>query len=112
MGDDGDPTRLDRRVSRDLGSRLAEYRLPAPPEGDALVQAVRASLGVWHAAPARVTVPILGAVYRSVLGKADCSLFLVGTTGLGKSELSALAAQLERYRELTLKHGRSEQKSY
>jgi hypothetical protein len=80
-------------VSVNLGGRLADYRLPAPPDGTALAQAVRASLDLRHAAPPRVTIPLLGAVYRSVLCKADCSLFLVGTTGLGKSELAALAVQ-------------------
>jgi hypothetical protein len=37
--------------------------------------------------------PIMGAVYRAVLGAADCSLHLVGHTGQGKSELSAKAQQ-------------------
>ena len=42
---------------------------------------------------ARLMAPILGVVYRSVLGPADCSLHLVGHTGRGKSELLALGQQ-------------------
>jgi hypothetical protein len=38
-------------------------------------------------------VPILGAVYRAVLGQADCSVHLVGRTGRGKSEAVALGQQ-------------------
>ena len=42
---------------------------------------------------ARLMAPILGVVYRSVLGPADCSLHLVGHTGRGKSELLVLGQQ-------------------
>lgn len=38
-------------------------------------------------------IPILAAVFRSVLGPADFSVHLTGRTGTGKSELAALAQQ-------------------
>src|SRR5204862_335813 len=41
----------------------------------------------------RITVPLLAAVYRAVLGAADFALHLAGETGQGKTELAALAQQ-------------------
>ena len=54
---------------------------------------MRASLAILDIAPDRVTVPLIGATYRAVLGGADFSLHLSGFTGSGKSELAALAQQ-------------------
>jgi hypothetical protein len=72
---------------------LAGYVLPDPPAGAGLLAALRASLAVLDVAPDRVTVPLLGGVYRAVLGAADYALHLSGPTGVGKSELAALAQQ-------------------
>jgi hypothetical protein len=44
-------------------------------------------------APRRIAVPILAAVARAVLGGVDFSIHLTGATGVGKSELAALAQQ-------------------
>src|SRR5262249_22943963 len=78
-----------------LDGTLAQYHLPDPPSGDELVRAVRASFRLLNAklAPDRLMVPILAAVYRAILGQADCSIALIGRTGIGKSELSARAQQ-------------------
>ncbi len=48
------------------------------------------SLAVLQVAPEPVTVPLLAAVYRAVLGPCDFALHLTGSTGAGKSELAAL----------------------
>jgi hypothetical protein len=80
-------------VAVDLPGPLAGFRLPNPPEGDALVAAVRASLALLDLAPDRITVPLLGAVYRAALGSADFNVHLSGDTGVMKSELAALAQQ-------------------
>jgi Domain of unknown function (DUF3854)/Domain of unknown function (DUF927) len=80
-------------VAVSLTGHLAHYNLPRPPTGEELIQAIRASLAVRSAGPTRVTTPLLGAAYRAPLGQVDCSLFVVGTSGAGKSELSALAMQ-------------------
>jgi hypothetical protein len=80
-------------LSVELSGRLADFRLPDPPSGEGLAEAVRGSLRLLELAPARVIVPLLGAVYRAVLGGVDFSLHLVGQSGAGKSELSALAQQ-------------------
>src|SRR5262249_25022379 len=44
-------------------------------------------------APDRITVPLLGAVYRAVLVPADYALHLCGQAGVSKTELAALAQQ-------------------
>jgi hypothetical protein len=80
-------------IAVSLPDPLAGYILPDPPTGQALVDAIRASLRVLDLAPDRITVPLLGAVYRVVLGPCDSALHLAGPTGTGKSELAALAQQ-------------------
>ncbi|HEY7202429.1 MAG TPA: hypothetical protein VIC57_19575 [Candidatus Dormibacteraeota bacterium] len=74
---------------------LARYRLPDPPSGDAERAAVLASLDIAdpEMAPDRLTIPVLAAAYRAPLGPTDMSLVLIGESGLGKSELAALAQQ-------------------
>src|SRR5205823_11552060 len=73
-----------------LPDALAPMVLPDPRARDELLTAVRASLGILEVAPQPVTVPILAAVYRAVLGPCDFALHLAGSTGAGKSELAAL----------------------
>lgn len=76
-----------------LSGALTGYQLPEPPHGADLAQSIRASLATLTVAPDAVTVPLLAAVYRAVLGSADFSLFLAGGSGVGKSELAALMQQ-------------------
>jgi hypothetical protein len=76
-----------------LPDALAGYVLPAPPDGAELAAAVRASLSLLDVAPERIMAPLLGAVYRAVLGAADYALHLCGPTGAGKTELAALGQQ-------------------
>jgi hypothetical protein len=73
---------------------FGRYQLPAPPEGTALAEAVRASLGLLDLGPDTVTAGVLGAVYRAPLGEpspTDFALHLTGPTGAFKTELAALA---------------------
>src|SRR5215203_4542892 len=73
--------------------RLGDCLLPEPPEGEALVEAVRASLRFLDLAPPEVAYPLLATVYRAALGEAapvDLSLHLVGPTGAYKTEITAL----------------------
>ncbi|MFN8664880.1 MAG: DUF3854 domain-containing protein [Thermomicrobiales bacterium] len=79
-----------------LHGAASRILLPDPPDGTALCDAVHTSLGLLELAPDRVMVPLLAAVYRSVLcefAPADFTPFLVGPTGVYKSELSAVAMQ-------------------
>jgi hypothetical protein len=82
---DGMETRLDEA--------LARYILPEPPDGDELREAVRASLRLLEVAPDHLSVPVLAAAYRAVLGDTDFGLHLAGPTGVFKTELAALAQQ-------------------
>ena len=73
---------------------LARFVLPAPPDGDELRAAVRASLGLVDGlAPDRIAFPVLAAPYRAVLGDADFSVHFVGATQRFKTEAATLAQQ-------------------
>lgn len=76
-----------------LDEPLDRFALPAPVEGDALREAVQASLRLLDVAPRRVVVPGLAAVFRAPLGPCDFGLFLHGTTGTGKSSLAGCLQQ-------------------
>jgi hypothetical protein len=81
-----------------LPEPLAGLALPAPPSGERLVVAVRASLALADGLVTdRIAFPLLAAVYRAALGEAaghiDFSLQLAGPHGAGKSELAALMQQ-------------------
>lgn len=82
---------VDTAVS--LPDPLVGFRLPVPPEGAELADAVHASLGLLRLGAKRVTFPLLAAVYRAAMGDTDFSLHLSGPTGCYKSEAAALAQQ-------------------
>jgi hypothetical protein len=69
------------------------YVLPDPPEGEALVNAVRASHRLVDLGPQRITVPAVAAIPRAVVGDADFSEHLSGGTGLFKTAFAALVQQ-------------------
>lgn len=73
-----------------LDGSLARYELPAPPMGQHLKEAIRASLEVPKTLQAKTSVPPYLATFRSVLGGSDFSVILVGQTGSGKSEYASL----------------------
>lgn len=72
---------------------LEGYSLPEEGTNEELVGAIRKTFQMLDVAPRRIMYPILAAVWRSVIAKADFSIFLVGPTGTAKSEISALAQQ-------------------
>ena len=76
-----------------LDGKLAAYRLPAPPDGDELIEAVRSSLEIADLVAEHVAIPILGAAYRAPMGPCGFSLNLSGETGKGKSVVAGLAQQ-------------------
>ena len=89
----------DGAVSVELHGALAPLVLPAPPPpGDVrLVEGVHYVLGLFklvrHARDRRLIVALLGAVFRAplaVLSVPDLAVFVVGPTGVFKSELSAV----------------------
>lgn len=74
-----------------LPDPLAGMVLPEPASGDELSAAIRSCLAILDVAPEAITFPLLGAVFRAVLGEVDFALHVAGPTGAGKSELAALA---------------------
>jgi hypothetical protein len=80
-------------IQTELGGPLGSYALPTPPTGEDLGEAIRASLGLLDLAPDEITVPLLAATYRAVLGDTDFSVHLSGPTGAGKTELAAVFAR-------------------
>jgi hypothetical protein len=89
IGKDGLQSDVTVKLSRDLSS----FMLPEPPEGEDLINAIQASLGILDAGSHSIMFPILAAIYRAPIGGCDFSLHLTGKTQLGKSELAALAQQ-------------------
>ena len=80
-------------VETALPAALAPFILPASPTDAELRSAIRASLAMLDLAPDRVTVPTLGAVWRSILGTTDFSVFIYGATGRFKTALASLLQQ-------------------
>lgn len=86
-------------VDVDLSGRLSAYSLPDPVRKDdggarpvdEVRRAVRTSLDLLALAPDAVSVPVLGAVYRAVLGRADFVLWMTGETGRHKTAFMGLA---------------------
>lgn len=87
IGEEGVVAGVEVRLAPQLG-RLV---LPTPPEGEELTEAITASLRLLELGPDHLMVPVLGAVYRSLLAPADFSVHLHGDSGRFKSELMALA---------------------
>jgi hypothetical protein len=80
-------------IEVELPEALARYVLPDPPEGETLRRAIQASLKVADIGPDTVTLPLLLATRRVVIGETDLSIDVVGGTGLFKTQLAALAVQ-------------------
>lgn len=75
----------------DLPISLAPVSLPQPPTGARLREVVRAvAFDLASLAPEFITLPIIASAFAAMLTNPDFSIFLVGYTGSGKSELAAL----------------------
>ncbi len=74
VGPDGPVHSVETR----LDGALALFELPDPVEGEDLVTAIHASLGLLRLAPPRIAVPAYAAVWRAVLGRSAFSLFGAG----------------------------------
>jgi hypothetical protein len=80
-------------VRVDLPASLQNYQVHPPADLVERGNAVCASLRCLSVAPDWISFPLLAAVYRAALGKADFSLFLTGQTGVLKSAVAALCQQ-------------------
>ena len=65
--------------------------LPDPPKGQKLIKAVKASLSFLDVAPDIAMMTIFAYMYRTALGDVDHGLHLEGATGIGKTEIGAIA---------------------
>lgn len=77
----------------DLGDTMEGVGLPDPPEGDDAVEAVRDSLLLIDEEMGVMPLQMYWLIWRSVLGNTPFGYWSYGTTGVGKSELAALAQQ-------------------
>ncbi len=83
-------------VEVDPPGDLSGYSLPEPKVGEAQREAVRASLDLIclsgqrekHALP--ITIPLIAAVFRAVLGSTDFSIHLAGESGSFKTSMAAV----------------------
>lgn len=89
IGQDGPLT----NVSVDLGDSLSLYRLPAPPQGPKLKEAIDATVRRMDLAPDSISIPSFIAPFRAVIGLCDFTLHFSGRTGTFKSEDAALINQ-------------------
>lgn len=77
-------------VSVSLPESLRFFFLPEPPNQENLAAAFNAVLDLKSAFPKRITIPMLGSIFGSVLGSVNYSPFLTGTSGTFKSQLTAI----------------------
>jgi hypothetical protein len=76
-----------------LSGALSRYVIKLPRDRSGLIAGVQASLRILDNAPDHITFPLLAAVYRGAVKSCDFSVFLVGPTGVFKSEEAALVQQ-------------------
>lgn len=72
--------------------RLAEFLLPAPLEGEALREGIRACAGLFLLAP-EITAPLFSAAWRAPLGANHLTILLTAKPQLGKTLLGTLLSQ-------------------
>jgi len=76
-----------------LPGPLVGYKLPEPPEGEELRNAIQNSLRLLELAPEAIVFPVFCSIWLSVFGVSDLSVHIAGPTGAGKTQLAALAQQ-------------------
>jgi len=85
------PTGNRTDISVRLPDSLRMFWLPEPPqEPDDFKAAFNAVLELKGAFPTRLTIPLIGSLFGSLLGGVDYSVFLTGTSGTFKSEVTAI----------------------
>jgi hypothetical protein len=71
---------------------LARFSLPSPDSAQ-VIRGIRASLKLLEVAPASIVVGLYASIWRAPLGQTPFSNFIVGNTGVFKTELAALLQQ-------------------
>lgn len=86
-------TAKDSSYSVELQPPLSRYSLPSPPTGEERITSIHASLALLAIAPNSIIYPLLAAIVRAPLGTCDFAISLVGSSGIGKTAIAALALQ-------------------
>ncbi|MCI0555789.1 MAG: hypothetical protein L0287_32995, partial [Anaerolineae bacterium] len=86
----GEGNRTDIAVR--LPHSLRFFLLPDPKKGEDMVQAYRSTLDFLESFPPRITVPLLGSVFAAAMGEIDYSIYVIGQSGVFKSEITGLVA--------------------
>ena len=76
-----------------LPASLGRYELIRAKDREELIRSVQISLDFLNLAPDRITFPLYAYFWRVLLDIVRFGMFLVGPTGLGKTEISALIIQ-------------------
>ena len=76
-----------------LSEGLLSFILPPPPSGNALKDAVHASLSILDIIADEISIPLLAATYRAMICPADFNMHMAGPSGVLKTELLALSQQ-------------------
>lgn len=84
---------LAEHIAVDLGDTMNHVEIPDPPLGDDAVQAVRDSLMLIDHEFGVMPLQLYFAIWRAVLGDTPFGYWMYGSTGVGKSEVAALAQQ-------------------
>jgi hypothetical protein len=71
-----------------LEGKLGRRAFPKGAGIEAVRGAVRKSFFLWELYPYQVSVPLVASAYRAALGGVDFSIYLVGTSGIGKTSFS------------------------
>lgn len=77
----------------DVAVKLDEfdrYCLPEPPAGDDERSVWRQTMELLDIGKRPATIPIMGAMIRSLFGPSDFALYLMGSTGSGKTTIAGL----------------------
>lgn len=72
----------------------SRYQLPAPPTGEVLLAAARATVALFDVEPAKVMVPAFALAFRAVMGPSRVTVHITGRMRLGKSLLAGLVQSL------------------
>ena len=80
-------------VQVELPAALGAYKLPDPPQGEALKAAICATLARLDLAPDLISVPGFVEAFRAAMGSCDFGIHRAGATGVFKTEHAALSQQ-------------------
>ncbi len=83
-----------RGVDVRVSSRLARYRLPPPPTGDDVREALQMLRELVSLTPSQAVLPVTAFVVRAMLGPGAGMCHLHGRASSGKSHLAAMALSL------------------